>query len=348
VSASVALAFGSGPAADGIVLAVRIKDDYGVAPAMIQPAHPIRVAALYKFAPLEDCEAKRRTLAALCCANGVRGTLLLAREGINGTIAGTDAAIETVLAHIRALPGCGDVDIKTSWTDALPFHRMKVRVKREIVTMGQPDIDPLADAGHYVEPEDWNALISDPATIVIDTRNDYEVAIGTFAEAIDPGTKTFRDFPDWFRTQRPNLLGKAEPRRIAMFCTGGIRCEKATAFLKAEGIDEVYHLKGGILNYLARVAPEDSLWRGECFVFDQRVAVNHDLAPGANELCRTCDRLVGDEDRRSPLYAPGVSCPACYSERTDEQRAGYAERQRQTVLAERHGKNHLGAIPTRG
>ncbi len=312
---------------------------------MTQPARSVRVAALYKFAPFEDCDAKQRALAALCSANDIKGTLLIAHEGINGTIAGSDASIEAVLAHIRALPGCGDLDVKTSWADRLPFHRMKVRIKREIVTMGQPDIDPLTDAGHYVAPEDWNALIADPATIVIDTRNDYEVAIGTFAGAIDPETKAFRDFPGWFRARREALIGEDTPPKIAMFCTGGIRCEKATAFLKAEGLDQVYHLKGGILKYLEMVSPQDSLWRGECFVFDQRVAVTHDLAPGSQELCHACRRPVGKESRLSPLYTAGVSCPACHHERTEEQRAGYAERHRQTLLAARRGDSHIGPMP---
>jgi len=326
--------------------AASIKVDYRASIAMTQPAGLVRVAALYKFAPFEDREAKRHALIALCDANGIKGTLLIAREGINGTIAGSDTGIEVALDHIRALPGCADLDVKTSWTDKLPFHRMKVRLKREIVTMGQPNIDPLTDAGHYVAPEDWNALIADPATIVIDTRNDYEVAIGTFAGAIDPETKTFRDFPAWFRAHRESLVGENQSPKVAMFCTGGIRCEKATAFLKAEGLDEVYHLKGGILKYLETVPPEESLWRGECFVFDQRVAVTHDLAPGSNELCHACRRPVGEEGRLSPLFTPGVSCPACHHERTDEQRAGYAERHRQTQLAARRGDSHIGPTCT--
>ena len=323
-------------------LAGNVKDGYRTDIAMTQPTRPVRVAALYKFAPFEDRDATRHALAALCCANGIKGTLLIAHEGINGTIAGSDAGVETVLAHVRALPGCADLNVKTSWADTLPFRRMKVCIKREIVTMGQPNIDPLAAAGHYVAPEDWNALIADPATIVIDTRNDYEVAIGTFAGAIDPGTKTFRDFPDWFRVRRKALIGEGIAPKIAMFCTGGIRCEKATAFLKAEGLDEVYHLKGGILNYLESVPPDESLWRGECFVFDQRVALTHDLTSGSNEACHACRRPVGEEDRLSPLYAAGVSCPGCHSERTDEQRAGYAERHRQSLLAARRGDSHIG------
>jgi UPF0176 protein len=321
---------------------------------MTQPSRPIRVAALYQFARFEDGETLRRELAALCCANGIKGTLLIAQEGINGTIAGPDAGIERVLTRIRALPGCAGLDVKTSWAEAPPFHRTKVRIKREIVTMGEPDIDPLAGAGHYVAPEDWNALISDPGTILIDTRNDYEVAIGTFAGAIDPGTKSFRDFPAWFRDRRAALTGDGAgagagaPPRIAMFCTGGIRCEKATAFLRSEGLDEVYHLKGGILNYLERVPPEQSLWRGECFVFDQRGAVTHDLEPGSNAMCAVCGRPVDDADRRSPLYVEGVSCPACHAERTDAQRAGYAERRRQARLAEARGGAPVGPARAEG
>jgi UPF0176 protein len=306
---------------------------------------PVRVAALYKFARFDDLPAKREALAALCEALGIKGTLLLAHEGINGTIAGAPEAIEQIVAHVRALPGCADLDVKYSQADASPFHRMKVRIKREIVTMGEPAIDPLTEVGHYVAPEDWNALIADPATVVIDTRNDYEVAIGTFERAIDPHTRTFRDFPAWFREQRDRLIGDREQPRIAMFCTGGIRCEKATAFLKAEGLGEVYHLKGGILKYLETVPPEQSLWRGECFVFDQRVAVTHDLEPGSSELCHACMRPIGHEERQSPLFTEGVSCPACYHERTDEQRAGYAERHRQARLAAARGEAHIGVKP---
>jgi len=311
-----------------------------------EAAHPVRVAALYKFAVFDDLPGKRQALESLCQAEGIRGTLLLAHEGINGTIAGSPTAIERVVAHIRALPGCADVDVKYSDAEGLPFHRLKVRIKREIVTMGEPDVDPLVEVGHYVEPEDWNALIADPETIVIDTRNDYEVAIGTFERAIDPHTRTFRDFPAWFRGQRETLIGDGQQPKIAMFCTGGIRCEKATAFLKAEGLDEVYHLKGGILKYLETVPAEKSLWHGECFVFDQRVAVTHDLNAGSSLLCHACMRPIGEAERQSPLFAEGVSCPACYHERTDEQRAGYAERHRQTQIAAQRGQAHIGVRPS--
>jgi len=306
------------------------------------------VAALYKFARLDARDTVRRELAELCCRHGVKGTLLLAAEGINGTIAGTRIGLEVVVAFIRSLPGFADTDVKYSTAEAMPFHRMKVRLKQEMVTMGQPGIDPMTGTGHYVSPEDWNALISEPGTIVIDTRNDYEVEVGTFAGAINPGTATFRDFPDWFRVQRDRLLGTGRPPKVAMFCTGGIRCEKSTAFLKAEGIEEVYHLKGGILKYLETVAADESLWKGECFVFDQRVAVGHGLEPGTHALCHACRRPVSPEARTSPLYMEGVSCPACHAARTDAQRAGYAERDRQERLARERGTAHIGAPGSSG
>jgi UPF0176 protein len=300
---------------------------------------PIRVCALYRFTPFADPAALQAPLLAACEAAGVRGTLLLAREGINGTIAGSDAGMDAVLAHIRALPGCAALDVKDARADTMPFHRTKVRLKREIVTMGEPAIDPL-DAGHYVDPTGWNALIADPATLVIDTRNDYEVAVGSFAGAVDPQTRTFREFPAWFRAHRDELL--AGIRQVAMFCTGGIRCEKATAFLKAEGIDDVFHLKGGILKYLEEVPAAVSRWQGECFVFDERVAVGHGLTPGTHGLCRACRMPVSEADRASPLYEDGVSCPRCHAERSAEDRARYAERHRQALLAEARGETHVG------
>ncbi|MEO0062678.1 MAG: hypothetical protein RLZZ08_1238 [Pseudomonadota bacterium] len=305
-------------------------------------AHPVTVAALYQFAPFVDCAALRGPLDALCRAQGVRGTLLLAAEGINGTIAGPREGIARVVAHVRDLPGCAGLEVKYSHADTMPFHRMKVRLKREIVTMGEPDIDPLASVGTYVDAQDWNALISDPGTIVIDTRNDYEVAVGSFAGAIDPRTATFRDFPQWFRDQRDRLLGQGIPPKVAMYCTGGIRCEKSTAFLKGEGVEEVFHLKGGILKYLETVPQDESLWHGECFVFDQRVTVGHGLALGTHELCHACRRPVSAQDQASPDYEAGVSCPACRHERTDEQRASYRERHRQEQLAAARGHHHIG------
>jgi UPF0176 protein len=278
-------------------------------------------------------------LAAACRRQGIKGTLLLAQEGINGTIAGTPAAIDAILETLRALPGCADLEVKRSTAQTMPFHRLKVRAKREIVTMNRPDIDPLA-AGHYVAPQDWNALITAPGTVTIDTRNDYEVAIGSFAGAVDPATPSFSDFPAWFEANREAI---AAAPAVAMFCTGGIRCEKATALLKSEGIENVHHLQGGILKYLETVPPEQSLWHGECFVFDERVAVGHALTPGTHSLCRACRRPIGPADRASPLYEEGVSCPACHASRTDQQRAGYRERHRQELLAAARGQAHVGA-----
>lgn len=308
------------------------------------PTEPICVAALYRFTRFDDCAAICQALTTVCAEQGIRGTLIVAPEGINGTIAGSDEGIAAVLDHIRRLPGCADLDVKFSRAAAMPFHRMKVRLKREIVTMGQTGIDPLSSAGTYVEPEDWNALIDDPDTIVIDTRNDYEVSIGTFAGAIDPQTISFRDFPDWFRARREELSPTGKPLKVAMFCTGGIRCEKSTAFLKQEGVEQVYHLKGGILNYLEKTPASDSRWSGDCFVFDQRVAVTHALAPGSHSLCHACRRPVSTDNRSSSLYEEGVSCPACHGERSDEQRAAARERHRQQTLAEARGMAHVGAV----
>ncbi|MGD9809864.1 MAG: rhodanese-related sulfurtransferase [Sphingobium sp.] len=305
---------------------------------------PVCVAALYRFTRFDDCTSFRSPLQSLCRQQGVRGTLLLAAEGINGTIAGPSEGIATVLEHIRTLPDCADLDVKLSSAATMPFHRMKVRIKREIVTMGESGLDPRTCVGTYVEPQEWNVLISDPDTILIDTRNEYEVAVGTFEGAIDPKTTSFRDFPEWFRRERGRLVGTGKPPKVAMFCTGGIRCEKSTAFLKQEGIEDVYHLKGGILKYLETVPEEHSLWRGECFVFDQRVTIGHGLALGSYGLCHACRRPVSADDCSSSLYEPGVSCPACHSERTEEQRASYRERHRQEMLAAAQGRAHIGAV----
>jgi UPF0176 protein len=298
----------------------------------------IRVAALYRFASFLDPAALREPLLDLCAANGVKGTLLLATEGINGTIAGSPDGIDRVLGHIRALPDCAGLEVKFSTAETMPFHRLKVRLKREIVTMGEP-VDPIGGVGTYVAPADWNALIDQPGTLVIDTRNEYEVRVGSFAGAVDPHTESFSDFPAWFREHREEI---AAAPRVAMFCTGGIRCEKATALLKAEGIDQVHHLQGGILKYLEEVPATDTRWLGECFVFDERVAVGHGLAPGTHELCRGCRMPVSAENRSSPLYEEGVSCPACHGTRDDAARAGYAERHRQVSLAKVRGMAHVG------
>ena len=296
------------------------------------------VAALYHFTRFPDPDALRPGLRAVCEAGGVTGTLLIAAEGINGTIAGPRAGIDAVLAHIRALPGCADLEWKESTARQPPFPRLKVRLKREIVTMGQPDVDPRARVGHYVDPDDWNALISAPDVAVIDTRNDYEVAIGTFEGAVDPGTASFRDFPAWWEANRDRFHNK----RIAMFCTGGIRCEKSTNYLLGQGVDEVFHLRGGILKYLEQVPERDSLWRGDCFVFDGRVSVGHGLTEGPHALCHACRRPILPEDRDRPEYEHGVACHHCADETTEADKARFRERQRQIALAAARGEAHLG------
>ncbi|WP_095587755.1 rhodanese-related sulfurtransferase [Actibacterium ureilyticum] len=299
------------------------------------------IAALYHFTRFDDPDALRPALQALCEAQGVKGSLLMAGEGINGTIAGPRAGIDAVLAHIRALPGCADLEWKESTATKPPFTRMKVKLKREIVTMGQPDIDPRARVGHYVAPADWNALISAPDVAVIDTRNDYEVAIGTFDGAIDPETATFRDFPAWWEENKHRFHNK----RIAMFCTGGIRCEKSTNFLLGQGVEDVYHLKGGILKYLEEVPQGESLWHGECFVFDERVSVGHGLVEGPHELCRACRRPILPEDRQRPEFELGVQCHQCVDEYSEADRTRFRERQKQIKLARARGEEHIGAVP---
>jgi UPF0176 protein len=297
------------------------------------------IAALYHFTRFADPAALRPALLDLCLAREVKGTLLLAQEGINGTIAGPRAGIDAVLAHIRALPGCADLEWKEAASDHPPFARMKVRLKKEIVTMGQPDVDPKARVGHYVEPEEWNDLIRSPDVAVIDTRNDYEVAIGTFEGAVDPQTESFRDFPAWWEANKDRFHNK----RIAMFCTGGIRCEKSTNFLLGQGVEEVYHLKGGILRYLEETPAENSTWQGECFVFDNRVSVGHGLKEGPYDLCHGCRRPILEEDKARPEYEAGVSCHHCIDETSDEDKARFRERQKQIALAQTRGERHLAA-----
>ncbi|WP_421785244.1 rhodanese-related sulfurtransferase [Hyphobacterium sp.] len=298
-----------------------------------------RVAALYKFTPLQADRPLQAQLREVCAANDVMGTLLIAPEGINGTIAGPPDGISAVLDEIRGLPGCADIDVKLSASDEQPFLRLKVRIKKEIVTLGVPEADPNRAAGIYVEPEDWNELISSPNIVTIDTRNDYEVRIGQFRGAVNPETTSFREFPDWFRKFRETR----PDARIAMYCTGGIRCEKSTALARFEGMDEVFHLKGGILKYLERIPAAESLWDGDCFVFDRRVAVGHGLNESDVSICHACREPLTAADRRSPLFVEGESCAYCRAERTSIQRRGYAERHRQEALARQRGVRHVGA-----
>lgn len=296
------------------------------------------IAALYQFTRFPDPAALKPGLLSACQENGVKGSLLLAPEGINGTIAGTRDGVDAVLSAIRQLPGCEDLEWKESHADTLPFGRMKVRLKREIVTMGQPDVDPLARVGHHVLAAEWNALIADPDTVVIDTRNDYEVAIGTFQGAVDPGTRSFGEFPGWWQAHRDEFAGK----RVAMFCTGGIRCEKSTNYLLGQGLNEVYHLKGGILKYLEDVPAAESLWQGQCFVFDDRVSVGHGLQPGGLGACGACRRPVTPEDQQHPDYEAGACCPNCVNEYSPSDRARFRERHRQIGLSAQRGERHFG------
>lgn len=299
------------------------------------------VAALYKFVTLEDFHELREPLLDACLAAGVRGTLLLAGEGINGTIAGTRQGIDEVLAYLRADPRLADLDHKESVDDHIPFYRMKVKLKKEIVTMGIEGIDPNACVGTYVKPQDWNKLIDDPEVVLIDTRNDYEYGIGSFRGAIDPHTTSFREFPEYVRSH----LDPAKNKKVAMFCTGGIRCEKASAFMLGEGFEEVYHLQGGILKYLEEVPEQDSAWQGECFVFDNRVAVNHQLEKGQYDQCYGCRHPITEQDKLSDKYQKGICCPRCFGSLTDDQLARFAERQKQIELAEQRGEVHVGAPP---
>jgi UPF0176 protein len=302
-------------------------------------ATPLVVCALYRFVRLDDYRELRYPLRTEMERLGVHGTLLLAREGINGTVAGPRAAIDALLHWLRRDTRLAGIETRESHADRLPFRHTRVKLKQEIVTLGMPDIDPTRVVGTYVSPSEWNALISDPNVLVVDTRNDYEVRIGTFRNAVNPHTATFREFPEFVRTQ----LDPARQRRIAMFCTGGIRCEKSTAYLKQQGFAEVYHLQGGILNYLEQVPESESLWEGECFVFDERVTVDHHLQRGSYALCHACRMPVSVADRADPAYTPGVSCPQCAGRHSATQRARFAQRQMQVRLASARGMQHMGS-----
>ncbi|MCG9755537.1 rhodanese-related sulfurtransferase [Shewanella insulae] len=297
------------------------------------------VCALYKFVSLPDFETLQQPLLKEMESLGIKGTLLLASEGINGTVAGSQAGIDSLLAWLDAQPGLDNIVYKLSFDDEMPFYRTKVKLKKEIVTMGVEGIDPREVVGTYVKPKDWNKLISDPEVLLIDTRNDYEVNIGTFKNAVDPKTQTFREFPDYVKQN----LDPKQHKKVAMFCTGGIRCEKSTAYLKEQGFDEVYHLEGGVLKYLEEVQPEESLWEGECFVFDNRVSVNHRLEKGQYDQCNACRLPITEADKQSEHYVQGVSCPHCIDKLSDKQRKRFVERERQVQLAKSRGESHIGS-----
>lgn len=301
-------------------------------------ATSLKVAAFYKFTPLENIGVVQQRIRQVCEDAGLLGTILLADEGINGTIAGSNTGVDKLFKHIRQYPGLEDLAFKTSFCNRNPFYRMKVRLKKEIVTLGVEGIDPRKDVGEYVAPENWNELISQPDVRLVDTRNDYEVGLGTFKGAQNPQTQSFRDLPDWVETH----LGADKDQPVAMFCTGGIRCEKSTALLKGMGYKKVYHLEGGILNYLEKVPADNSLWQGDCFVFDNRVTVDHDLAEGRYELCPACRMPLSEDDRKSARFEVNVSCPSCYDRLTPARRASLEERGRQIELAAARGEKHIG------
>lgn len=299
-------------------------------------------AALYHFVSLPDFKDLQAPLLEFCKLQKIKGTLLLAEEGINGTIAGLPDNIRKVLAYLRTDPlfkgRLVELEHKESWSDKHPFYRMKVKLKKEIVTLGVPGVSPTKNVGTYVKPENWNDLISDPDVVLIDTRNDYEVDIGTFKGATDPKTATFREFPDFVKEN----YDKNKHKKVAMFCTGGIRCEKASSYMLEQGFEEVYHLEGGILKYLETVPKEESMWEGECFVFDQRVAVKHDLEVGSYDQCYACRYPLSEQDMQSPHYLPGISCPHCHDKISEDKKARLTERQKQVILAKQRGENHIG------
>ena len=297
------------------------------------------VAAFYKFVALPDFKELKQGIQQAAVENQVMGTILLADEGINGTVSGPEKGVRNLLDYIKSDKRISDLEHKESWAAENPFYRMKVRLKKEIVTLGVDGVSPTKTVGKYIEPNDWNEFISDPDVIVIDTRNDYEVAIGTFKGAVDPETTSFRELPEWVEGQDNLLKGK----KIAMFCTGGIRCEKSTSYMKSQGYEDVFHLKGGVLKYLETIPQEESLWEGECFVFDQRVSVGHGLEQGPYDLCHACRHPITEEDKGSHLYAKGVSCPRCYDKQSTRQRQRFIERQKQMELAKERGEKHIAA-----
>ena len=282
------------------------------------------IATFYKFVNISDLEAKKKQILALCCEKQIKGTIILAEEGINATIAGSNEAIADVLKTLRSFPQLADLEHKQSSSEKLPFARLKVKIKSEIVTLGLPAVNPNQQVGKYVEPQHWNQVISNPEVIVIDTRNDYEVEIGSFQRAKNPNTESFREFPEYVAQN----LDPQEHPKVAMFCTGGIRCEKASSYLLSQGFKEVYHLKGGILKYLENVSPEESMWEGECFVFDGRVAVKEGLELGSYELCYACGHPLSAADKNSPHYESDISCPYCYQQLTPEKKARQLNRRR--------------------
>ena len=311
------------------------------------PDREVIVAAFYKFIHLSDLVSLQRDLKKICEAADILGTILVAHEGINGTVCASHEGMAALMAYFADSDYFSDIQPKYSFAEEPAFYRMRVRLKQEIVTMGQPDIDPENSVGTYVPPQDWNALIGAPDTLVIDTRNRYEVAVGTFENAVDPQTASFRDFPAWIENYMADLPETERPKNIAMFCTGGIRCEKATSYLRARGYENVFHLEGGILKYLETVAAEDSAWRGECFVFDQRVSVKQGLAPGSLDQCHACRMPLTAEEKQLANFEHGVSCLHCIDTHKEADRARFRERQKQIGLSQGRGQAHIGKAARR-
>lgn len=305
---------------------------------MTTETQPVIVCALYKFVTLDDYADLRQPLLDEMQRLGVKGTLLLAQEGINGTVAGTREGIDGLLAYLNSDERIRGIDSKESVDETMPFYRTKVKLKKEIVTMGVNGIDPKRIVGTYIKPKDWNALISRDDVVLVDTRNDYEVQVGTFKGALDPNTTTFREFPQYVKDN----LDPSKHKKVAMFCTGGIRCEKSTAYLKEQGFDEVYHLEGGILKYLEEVPEEETMWEGECFVFDNRVTVNHKLEKGNYDQCHACRRPITEDEKQHVHYEAGISCHYCFDELSEEQRLRFREREHQMQLAQERGEVHIG------
>jgi len=300
-----------------------------------------KVAALYKFSQVAKPGVMQKKIKAKLSRLNIYGTILVGNEGLNGTISGNEDALIKAIDFIKKIPGFSDLDIKHSISKARPFMRLKVKLKEEIVTIGDKSIDPLNQSGKYVEPRQWNKLITDPNTVLIDTRNNYEYSIGTFKDSLNPETDTFREFPQWVKKQKFSKKNK-ENKNVAMFCTGGIRCEKASSFMKLEGFENVYHLKGGILKYLEEVPKNESLWQGECFVFDDRVSVQHDLSEGSYDMCHGCRMPITENDKRSEQYVRGVSCSKCFNTKTSKQVERYKNRQKQIDLAKSRNRKHIG------
>jgi UPF0176 protein len=304
--------------------------------------HTYLTTAMYHFVSLPHYKKFREPLLNFCISQSIKGTLLLADEGINGTVAGSEKAIHAFLDFLKNNPlfkgHFKNLSHKESWSDKHPFYRMKVKLKKEIVTLGVPGVSPTKMVGKYVKPQDWNSIISDPEVILIDTRNNYEYAIGTFKNAINPKMMTFREFPEYVKTH----FDPKKHKKVAMFCTGGIRCEKASSYMMSKGFNEVYHLEGGILKYLEEVKPENSLWTGQCFVFDQRVAIKHGLEVGDYDQCYACRYPLSAGDIKSEKYTPGISCPQCFNQHTKEKLKALSERQKQIILAKKRGRKHIG------